>query len=383
MKAFKILGSIILNILFVAVAFAAGGVIEVFVLDKIETQDYQTAWNDKWVEDSVIISSDLSIHFIEPVNKYAGDCVYIKCGENDILIDAGSRKSSASAIIKYVDDFVDDNTLEYVIATHEDQDHIAGFVGLANGEGIFDHYQVETIIDFPLYTADVNDQTQVLKQYFQVRDAEVEVGAKHYTALECYKNQNGASRKYQLSETVEMEILYNYYYENTATDQNEYSVCMMLNEGNNHYLFTGDLEGEGERKLVKYYEDNHGGLPHCVLFKGGHHGSYSSTTPELMEAITPEMVCVCCCAGSDEYTSTKENQFPSQAFVNNVAPYTKRVYVTTVVDESSDSGYALMNGNIICYSKNGMIGVRCSNNATVLKDTDWFKENRTCPQAWA
>jgi len=102
-----------------------------------------------------------------------------------------------------------------------------------------------------------------------------------------------------------------------------------------------------------------------------------------MEAITPEMVCVCCCAGSDEYTSTKENQFPSQAFVNNVAPYTKRVYVTTVVDESSDSGYALMNGNIICYSKNGMIGVRCSNNATVLKDTDWFKENRTCPQAWA
>ena len=379
MKVFKIIGNIIVNIILLAVSFVAGGIVEIFVLDKIETEEYQPAWNDSWVEDSVILGSDLSIHFLELGNKYTGDSVYIKCGEFDILIDAGSRQNSASTIIEYVDNFVDDNTLEYVIATHEDRDHIAGFVGLSGQEGVFDHYKVENIIDFPMH----NKNSEIYQKYIEKRDAEIQAGAKHYTALECYNNENGASRKVQLSQTVEMEILYNYYYENTSSDTNNYSVCMMLNEGENHYLFTGDLEKEGEEHLVEYYKNNHGGLPHCVLYKGGHHGSQTSTTEELMKAITPEIVCVCCCAGHNEYDAKPENVFPSQNFVNHVAPYTKRVYVTTMVDEESEKGYKSMNGNIVCYSKNSTIGVRCSKNATVLKDTDWFKENRTCPEAWA
>lgn len=381
MKVFKVIFSFLLTIILCALGFVAGVAVDIFYLNKFETETYVT-FNDSWVTDSVITDSDLSIHFVEPGNKYAGDCIYIKCGENDILIDAGSRKGSATTIIEYVDNYVTDNTLEYVIATHEDQDHIAGFVGLSNGEGIFDHYEVETIIDFPMYTSNVNDQTQVLQQYFVARDTEVNAGAAHYTALECYNNENGAQRVYQLSEKVELEILYNYYYEHTSSDENEYSVCVMLNEGSNHYLLTGDLEGDGERKLVTYYEQNHGGLPDCVLFKGGHHGSYSSTTPELMAAITPDIICVCCCAGYNEYHAADENIFPSQNFINNVAPHTDKVYVTNVVDETAEGGYKNMNGNIVCYSYNGIVGIRCSNNSTVLKDTDWFKENRICPDEW-
>ena len=86
-------------------------------------------------------------------------------------------------------------------------------------------------------------------------------------------------RIYQISPSVEMEILYNYYYENTTSDENNYSVCLMFNQGDNHYLFTGDLEKSGEEHLVEYYEDIGEPLPHCVLYKAGHHGSKTSSTP--------------------------------------------------------------------------------------------------------
>ena len=36
-----------------------------------------------------------------------------------------------------------------------------------------------------------------------------------------------------------------------------------------------------------------------------------------------------------------------------------------------------MNGDIVFYTEKGKLKLRCSNNTTVLKDTEWFKENRT------
>ena len=53
--------------------------------------------------------------------------------------------------------------------------------------------------------------TKTYNRYCLERDAEVQNGAKHYTALECYNNQNGAKREYELSSdgSIKMEILYN------------------------------------------------------------------------------------------------------------------------------------------------------------------------------
>ncbi len=325
----------------------------------------------------IISSGDLSIHFLELGNKYTGDSVYIKYGDVDILIDAGSRYDSATTIINYLDNYVEDNTLEYVIATHGHQDHIAAFSSISTRQGIFEYYDTEVIIDFPK----TNATSKVVENYYKYRDLEIQNGAKHYTALECYKNQNGAQRIYQLGDGVELEILYNYYYENKTSDENDYSVCVMINQGDNHYLFTGDLEKKGEEKLVQFYQENHGGLPHCVLYKAGHHGSGTSSNPQLLQAITPDYVCVCACAGSDEYTEYNENQFPTQAFVNNIAPYTDKVFVTTMIDETGKA--VSMNGNIVFLSNNGKFSIDCSNNDMILKDTQWFKDKRTMPSQWA
>ena len=192
------------------------------------------------------------------------------------------------------------------------------------------------------------------------------------------EGENGAQRTYTLSDGVEMSILYNYFYEHDSGDENNYSVCVLFSQGDRHFLFTGDLEEEGEEYLVQYND-----LPQVELFKAGHHGSKTSSNDCLLSVIKPKIVCVCCCAGTDEYTDTPENQFPTQAMIDRVSVYTDRVYVTSLGDESAESGYVSMNGNIVVTSNRQGVEVNCSNNNTLLKDTAWFIENRKMPSAWA
>ena len=96
---------------------------------------------------NIVTMEDLQIHFMMLGNDATGDCIYIKAGETDIIVDAGSKPNSATAIKNYVDEYVTDGKLEYVIATHADLDHIAAFGGET---GLLKLYEIETVIDFPL-----------------------------------------------------------------------------------------------------------------------------------------------------------------------------------------------------------------------------------------
>lgn len=344
------------------------------------------------VASDVFVSGDFEVHFMELGNVYTGDCIYIRSGETDILIDAGSRNDSATTIIEYVSQYATDGVLEYVIATHADQDHISAFYSTSKRQGIFEYFEVETIIEFA-NTNKTGGENSVIGRYREARDEEVASGAKCYTALECFnESEEGAQRVYQISDGVEMEILYNYYYDHYSSDENNYSVCLMFNQGDNHYLFTGDLEEDGEIQLVNYYDGSSEErylLPHCVLYKAGHHGSNTSTTAELMAVVQPEYVIVCCCAGTSEYTTNKANQFPSQQFIDNIALYTDNVYIPTMINpdyvdgaDSSVLPYTSMNGDIVFSVTNGEVKLTFSNNDLKLKDTEWFKENREMPDAW-
>ena len=114
----------------------------------------------------VVVEGELEIHFLELGNKYTGDCTYIKAGENDILIDAGSKVSSIETIDKYVSQYVTDDILEYVIVTHAHEDHYAGFATDEKKDSIFDLYECKTIIDFAqiiINDAVVNANTQKCK----------------------------------------------------------------------------------------------------------------------------------------------------------------------------------------------------------------------------
>ena len=314
----------------------------------------------------------MDINFLELGNKYTGDSTFIKAGDVDILIDAGSRQNSATTIASFVDNYCTDGILEYVIATHAHQDHIAGFVGSNSDAGILKRYKIDTLIDFSL----TNATSAIYNNYVSLRDEKIASGdiAHHYTANDCIQGTNGAKKVYQLGEGMTMEILDQKFYRETTDDENDYSVCALFTQANNHYLFTGDLEKKGEASLVELNN-----LPECELFKGGHHGSYTANTDTLLNVIKPKTICICCCAGSDEYTKTPENMFPAQLAVNRMAKWTDKIYVTTVVDDS-EKGYKSLNGNINFHCAKGKeYTVTGSNNSFILKDTDWFKNNRTWP----
>lgn len=365
--------TIFLSILSLIIGFCAG-VVGNYVYDRKTNNIYKSDY----------VYGDLEMHFLELGNGYTGDSCYIKCGDVDILVDAGSRTSSSTTIANYLDTQVTDKKLEYIIVTHADRDHIAGFAGDSKNLSIFARYEVDTIIDFPLTNKVGSKETGVLKDYYSERDNRVKKGAKHYNALQCYNNTDGGQRTYKLSDTITLNILYNYYYENSSPDENNYSVCFQIEDGDNKYLFTGDLELEGEEKLVA-----NNSLDKVKLFKAGHHGSKTSSNDCLLDVIQPEVCVVTCCAGSVEYTQNLENTFPTQLFINRISKWTDKVYVTTVgtiakddSDKWKDVSYTSLNGIVVVKVNNGLLNVECSNNNTVLKDTDWFKNNRTTPDAW-
>ena len=336
------------------------------------------------IDVDVVKSKELSIHFVELGNKYTGDCTFIKVGNNEILIDAGSRTSSIEPIHDYITQYITDGKLEYVIVTHAHRDHYAGF---ATNDSLFDALQesdisIGTVVRFS--NTEQNPSKGLYKEFLEELDeVEAECGANVYTVLECWNQTNGASKTYDLGNNVELEFLYQEFYETEAHSENDYSVCCILNQGagadSRHYLFTGDLEYTGEASLVR--ENT---LPKCELYKAGHHGSKTSSSDTLLNVIEPEIVCVCACAGSSEYTSKNENQFPTQQFIDRIAPHTDRVYVTSLCVDYDKGEFTSMNGNIIIASNiSEATNVYCSGSQLKLKESEWFKNNRTMPVAWA
>ena len=314
------------------------------------------------------IYDEFTINFLELGNWYTGDSIYIKAGNNDILIDAGSRYSSVDTLESFIDSKCTDKKLEYVIATHAHEDHIAGFSGGSAKNGIFYKYDVGTIIEF----AKTDSTSGVYNNYVEARNYAVSKGAKCYTALEAYNTPS--LREISLGTDMKMTTLYQKYYEQKASGENDYSVCTLFSYKEHSFLFTGDLESGGESSLVDSND-----LPKCDLYKAGHHGSKTSSSSKLMAKIQPDVVCVCACCGSSEYTDIDNNQFPTQDFINRVAPYTENIFVTTISTDNKNKTYQSMNGTI-CFSCNGTTySVVCSNNNTILKETEWFKAHRTWP----
>ncbi|MBR6071783.1 MAG: MBL fold metallo-hydrolase [Acholeplasmatales bacterium] len=366
--------------------------------DKWFKKDNQTQSNSGDLkEDGVvenIVYDNFQIHFMELGNKYTGDSTYIKAGDIDILIDAGSRGESAKTINEYVKKYCTDGKLEYVISTHAHQDHIAGFAGVSDLKaknykgnvvgktGVLYYYEVGTLIDFAYRgkkseavdnknakSADYASNSEYGK-YLAAREYAIANGTTYYTAKELWDSKNTTLT---LADGITMDILYNYFYFNTSNDENNYSVCTMFNYNDKHFMLTGDLELEGEEKLAEYYDNSTPAktLPHCDLFKAGHHGSKTSSNECLLSKISPNICCVCCCAGATEYTADYSTQFPTQDFINRIAKYTDRVYVTSVFNEETLTNESL-NGNIIVSFNGTNLGLSATNNLTKLKDSSWF-----------
>jgi len=329
-------------------------------------------------------NGELSVHFLELGNKYTGDCTYIRYGNIDILIDCGSKSSSISYVSDYLKSYMQDDVIEYCIVTHAHTDHYAGFATSGKVKSLFELFKYETIIDFGTATNKDAD-SGVLKKYITKRNlAKNAVGeqAEYFDASSGVTVGNNKVYEIGANGELKLEILYNYYFDHSfSAGENNYSVCVLLQYDGKNFLFTGDLEehgSEGETKLLQYNQSlqeikNNGEEYGIDLYKAGHHGSKTSSSEAFIDAIRPKIVCVCCCAGSAEYTDTINNQFPTQEFINVIAKYTKYIYVTTLCVDWEKDEFTSMNGNIVVVANLGQdLGVDCSNNETILKETEWF-----------
>lgn len=382
-----LIATIAVSLLVGLVGGAAGGVFaanETYVIpDKVTATVYQGGALDENAVNA--IKSDdttLSVHFLELGNKYTGDCVFINAGEFEILIDAGSRADSVDDIYEYVKPYVD-GQLEYVVVTHAHQDHYAGFATKNYENSLFSKFDdgIGTVVTF----AQTNQKADKagLYQYFENNVKTLkEKGTERKYVNEYF--ERGASATVKINDNVSIEFLEHKFYHDKSKTENNYSVCFQIVEtaGENvyRYLFTGDLEEDGEKDLVKQNADKMG---KTRLYKAGHHGSKTSTSQELLDVIDPDTICVCACAGSPEYTKNKDNQFPTQAFVDRV--YTKnagtQVFVTSLCVDYDANKFTSMNGNIVICSAGNSVTRYFSNNATELRETEWFKTNRKLPYA--
>ncbi len=342
-------------------------IIITIIIIAVAIYGYLNGWYDP--EPPMELTGELEIHLLDMGNEFPGDAIYIKAGDNDILVDAGSDYDSVDDITKHINQYCTDNTLEYVIVTHADFDHIACLAGDDDGkpESLFDNYKVENIIQFARTTKD----TGAYNLFDDKCEQEVAEGANRYTALDCCKEINGAQKIYQLTESIRLEILYQKYYETNTSKENNYSVCFLLTHGDKKFLFTGDLEEAGEKSLV---EESGKIIGDVDFYKAGHHGSAGSSGTELLSLIKPEIVAVTCVAGS-------KYGFPTQTMLDNVSKYTDEVYVLSMMADN-EAEYAPLNGTIYVSSTVDGITVNGANNNTLFKDTDWCKQNREMPTAW-
>ena len=170
-KAVRIIFFLIFLVCLIIFIYLYKDEIALYLNSYLPPLEEKTEGND---EPTIVVSDELQIHFLELGNKNAGDCTYIKAGDIDILIDAGSTKTSSKTIEEYVDKYCTDGILEYVIATHAHEDHIAAFVDSSSNPGIFSYYEVKTIIDFTMK----NTTSKIADEYIEARNKEVSLGAK-------------------------------------------------------------------------------------------------------------------------------------------------------------------------------------------------------------
>ena len=210
-------------------------------------------------EDAFRDGSGLEIHYLD-VGQ--GDSTLILCDGHAMLIDAGDN-DRGTAVQSYLES-QGVTTLDYVIGTHPDADHIGGL------DVVLYKFDCRTVImpDFEKDTRTYDDVVQTMKQK-RYKNTLPEVGT-----------------VYELGSAVFTIVAPNGEYGDSA---NDYSVGILLQHGENRFLFTGDAEEAAETDMLE------NGIDLKVdVFKAAHHGSWTANTEEFLQAVDSDYAVISC-----------------------------------------------------------------------------------------
>ena len=203
------------------------------------------------------------VHFLD-VGE--GLSVLVRSDEHAMLYDGGNADSS-SFVVSYLKQ-QGISTLDYIIASHYDADHISGLIGALH---VFD---VQNVIA-PDYTHGSSTYESFIRSV-----EEKGLTIHHPSVGETFSL--GSSSFTVLSPEHEYE------------DSNNNSIAVRIANGKNHFLVTGDAEEESENDICTSGLRLQSDVLCC-----GHHGSSNATTDELLSAVKPDYAVISCGAGNE------------------------------------------------------------------------------------
>lgn len=196
-----------------------------------------------------------------------GDALLIRTPEGlYVLIDSGEDKTAAA-------DFLDKKgvkELEYAIFTHPHSDHIGG------AAEIIKRFYVKNVL--------MPDVTHTSKTYLELVES-----LENDRRINVIRAERGVTFA---AGQAEFEVL-SPFPETEYKDLNHYSAVVRMSFGDVLFLFMGDAEAVNETELCES-----GSELSAALLKVGHHGSDTSTTEALLEAVSPGFAFISCGEGN-------------------------------------------------------------------------------------
>lgn len=193
-----------------------------------------------------------------------GDAIFIQSANGkQLLIDGGRDATVLTELAKVMP--ANDRSIDVVIATHPDADHIGGL------PQVLKRYDVDLFL-----TSDVYADTQgVHDLYDQIND----------NGIPAYYVRRGMT--IALDPTTSFKVLFPDR-DTQMWETNTASVVGRLQIGNRSALFTGDSPISIEQYLVNTDPED---LDVDIL-KLGHHGSKTSSSSEFLRATSPALVLI-------------------------------------------------------------------------------------------
>ena len=229
-------------------------------------------------------SANVTIKFID-VGQ--GEAILIALPEKTVLIDAGPT-GSAPKIAQVLQELGRDK-IDYLVATHPDEDHIGGM-------------------------ADVISSTQIGTIYAPNKTNNTATYRKFLTAIQ---NNNlqitlaEAGTIIDQTDDYKLEILWPKKDANFP-ETNDYSIIIKLTVGNKMFLFTGDAPTSA------ILDSNPG---HIDVLKVSHHGSRTGTTEQLVRKLSPTYAVV-------SYAVDNSYGHPMQSVLNALRKHSVEVWGT-------------------------------------------------------
>jgi competence protein ComEC len=212
---------------------------------------------------------------VEVFDVGQGDSILIRTPDGrEVLVDGGPDGEVIQRELGEALPFWD-HSLDMVVLTHPDSDHITGLLK------VLERYHIDWVAEGP-GEAQPSDLAKAWQRLIDEKGIPIQdVGAGGWIDL-------GRGARLEILGPPEQSLV------GTSADRNNNSVVVRLAWGSISFLLAGDIQSAGEQALLDERVD----LRSTVL-KVAHHGSAYSTTQEFLDAVRPALAVISVGANND------------------------------------------------------------------------------------